>query len=402
MQQRTNLCLKVRKLSNALIGTRKKSYIGTLCVFLVLIYGLFIANLWIESPALSLSERRVLQKMPKLEPDEILSGTFSEEFEEYTADHFVLRDTFRTLRSAVIYGLYRQTDKDGIYYHKGDAGKFEQLKDETIVEFATHIQALSTIFQEANQYYAAIPDKSIYADRDYPGYDPDETKQVLAKQLPHMTAIDFVNTLQKESFYQTDLHWNQPLLWDVTEALGAAMGFRGSVAEDFTAKEIGSFHGVYAGQAALPMPKEPMIYMEPNDPVNVYFYTPSTEPTDVAESEFSQTDWTLGTMYELEDFEGYDPYDIFLGGITPLICLENERVTPQRDLWLFRDSFGSSLAPLLTGVYSRIYLVDLRYIGSAKIAELYQERISAAQTPLTDVLYLYSTQVIGNPSILLE
>jgi len=55
---------------------------------------------------------------------------------------------------------------------------------------------------------------------------------------------------------------------------------------------------------------------------------------------------------------------------------------------LFRDSFGSSIAPLFLENYSKITLVDLRYI-SKDVLENYIE------FDKQDVLFLYSTLVLN-------
>ena len=55
---------------------------------------------------------------------------------------------------------------------------------------------------------------------------------------------------------------------------------------------------------------------------------------------------------------------------------------------LFRDSFGSSLVPLLLDNYRKITLVDIRYISS-KILEQYIDFNGQ------DVLFLYSSLVLN-------
>ena len=60
-----------------------------------------------------------------------------------------------------------------------------------------------------------------------------------------------------------------------------------------------------------------------------------------------------------------DPYDIYLGGATALIQIDNPSGPKGRELVIFRDSFGSSLAPLLIDSYSRITIIDMRYIASS-------------------------------------
>ena len=60
---------------------------------------------------------------------------------------------------------------------------------------------------------------------------------------------------------------------------------------------------------------------------------------------------------------------------------------------LFRDSFGSSLAPLLLSGYRKVTLVDLRYIASSQL-----ERFITFTDQ--DVLFLYSSLILNGGSML--
>lgn len=64
-----------------------------------------------------------------------------------------------------------------------------------------------------------------------------------------------------------------------------------------------------------------------------------------------------------------------------------------KELVLFRDSFGSSIAPLLLEGYSKITLVDIRYIHPDYL-EQYMDFTDC------DVLFLYSTLVLNNSDTL--
>ena len=60
---------------------------------------------------------------------------------------------------------------------------------------------------------------------------------------------------------------------------------------------------------------------------------------------------------------------------------------------LFRDSFGSSLAPLLLQGYRKVTLVDIRYMDPKLLGD-YVNFQSA------DVLFLYSTLVLNSSGAL--
>ena len=65
----------------------------------------------------------------------------------------------------------------------------------------------------------------------------------------------------------------------------------------------------------------------------------------------------------------------------------------EKDLIIFRDSFGSSIAPLLVQGYDTVTLIDVRYISSAMLSRF-------VEFTDQDVLFLYSTLVLNNGTTL--
>ena len=100
-----------------------------------------------------------------------------------------------------------------------------------------------------------------------------------------------------------------------------------------------------------------------------------------------------GPVYNLEKSTGRDMYDVFLSGPVSVLTVENPAASTQRELILFRDSFASSLAPLLLPGYARITLVDIRYIPADNL-----EKYVSFENQ--DVLFLYSTPVLNQSSML--
>ena len=83
-----------------------------------------------------------------------------------------------------------------------------------------------------------------------------------------------------------------------------------------------------------------------------------------------------------------DGYDLFLSGAEAFLRIDNP--AGEGELVLFRDSFGSSLAPLLAGSYARVSIVDLRYISTEALGQFLEV------SPEADVLFLYSVPVLNN------
>ena len=80
---------------------------------------------------------------------------------------------------------------------------------------------------------------------------------------------------------------------------------------------------------------------------------------------------------------------MFLSGPLSLVTIENPKCISGKELIIFRDSFASSIAPLLAEGYTKITLADIRYLRSD-----FLDRFIAFKDQ--DVLFLYSTLVLNN------
>jgi hypothetical protein len=107
-------------------------------------------------------------------------------------------------------------------------------------------------------------------------------------------------------------------------------------------------------------------------------------------------DAVLKPVYQLdklEDGESLDKYDIFLGGAAALEVIKSPKAATDRRLIIFRDSYTSSLAPLLLEAYSELDLIDLRYISSDLVGD-YVDFEGA------DILFLYGVAVVNGAVVL--
>jgi hypothetical protein len=135
------------------------------------------------------------------------------------------------------------------------------------------------------------------------------------------------------------------------------------------------FYGVYYGQAALPMKAESLFILENALLKACRVYNYETE--------------TYTGIYDWEGLKGTDPYDVYLSGPQAILTIENPNATTDRELVIFRDSFASSLAPLLVQDYTKVTLVDIRYVNSQLLGEY-------LTFDKQDVLFAYSTLILNN------
>lgn len=333
----------------------------------------------------SLSERRKLASFPETNAQTLLSGKFMTDFETYSLDQFPLRDSFRTLKAVTSFYALGKKDNNGIYLADGYAAKLEYPLDEnSVTAAAKKFAALYDTYSKDNGgkvYLAVAPDKGYFlAEKNgYPALDYEKMLSLLQENMPFAEYIDLFSHLSLEDYYKTDTHWRQEKIIDASRVLASAMGGKGI--GDYTQKKADvPFYGVYYGQAALPLPSETLYYVT----------------NDVLDG-CTVTNLETGKSYTgTVDFEketGKDPYEMFLSGASPLIVIENPNAETEKELVVFRDSFGSSMAPLLVSDYRKVTLVDTRYIAPRLIGNF-------VSFDGADVLFLYSTLVLNQSGTL--
>ena len=330
------------------------------------------------------AERRPLEQFPELTGDTLLSGDFMTDFESYTLDQFPLRDSFRTLKALFHGYVMQQTDNNDIYMAQGYAAEMEYPLDEASVSHA--LQQFDKVY---NRYLkdtgstvisAVVPDKGYYLAEDsgHLAMDYEKLFSMVRAGMPWATHVDLTGTLTLQDYYYTDTHWRQEKILPVAQLLSQNLGVTPPGAEDFDRTAVERpFYGVYHGQAALPMPAETMYLME-NDTIKNCTVTGYD----------SMGRETVRKVYDAADLQAKDLYDIYLSGMEGLLVIENPAAKTDRELVIFRDSFGSSLAPLLLSDYARVTLVDIRYISVDALSQLVDFHGQ-------DVLFLHSTLVLN-------
>ena len=333
---------------------------------------------WVRpADAISESERRPLNQFPELNAQTIFNGSFMEKFEDYTLDQFPLRDAFRTLKANIQLKLFGQKDNNNIYVADDYAAQLEYPYDAASIGRA--LSRFQYVYDNyltgCNVFLTVVPDKGYYLaeENGYPAMDYEAMFADMQNGMPWAQFIDLTDSLNLDSYYRTDTHWRQeailPAAEKIAEALGVTVG-------EFTEKNLETpFYGVYCGQSALNLKPDEIRVMEADWMADCKVYD--------AES------GSWGGIYDLPKLEGQDPYEVYLSGSRSLLTIENPNAAIDRELIIFRDSFGSSVAPLLVKDYTKVTLVDIRYMSPTILGNFIE---FGGQ----DVLFLYSTLVLNN------
>lgn len=354
----------------------------------------------------SAAERRRLAAAPDLTFSSIKNGFYLSSMENYVKDQFPARDSFRNVKTASsLYGFLRLHD-NGYAIRDGHLALMDMtLNDASVTYACTQIQYLYDTYladSGCRVYYCIIPDKNYYlqlSDPSYPTLDYEAMEIQIQDLLDFASPIDISNDLTLSSFFQTDTHWKQETLIPAADTILSAMSAEDrhtSSTEEYRVETaLDSFHGVLCGNMGWNIPSEPMHYLT-NDRIR---------SAEASHLENRDCNMVYDPYYLTYDGPGADPYSFFLSGSSALITIKNTAaspaasetsaageqpsIMPSGELVVFRDSFGSSIAPLFLAGYDQITLIDTRYINPS----LTGDYITFTDQ---DVLFLYSTLLINN------
>ena len=379
--------------------------IVTSVIFLVVIVGVFLGCLLHESKVYSESERRPLESFPTYEStydsekDMNFLLTLNKDikdyinsFDKYTLDQFPARDLMRRIKSFVELNIFNKKDNGDMYVKDGYISEIDGKLDVESVNKANKV--FNNIY---NKYLvgkadkiilSVIPDKHYFMGESngYPSYDYNELVSLLCNGLnENIEYVDIFSELELEDFYKTDTHWSQDKIVDVAKKLVTALGVADEYSFEYDVNEVDmDFYGIYAGKLGVKGEADIIRYLTSDTINNCKLY-----------------DYELSKYVDIYDFSknnyeqsnGFDPYNFFLSGAKKgIMTIENPSQDNGKELVVFRDSYGSSIAPLLVDGYSKVHFVDIR-VTTAVVANFVLNGFEGK-----DVMFLYSSMIINNSS----
>ncbi len=358
---------------------KKSSMLSSIAFFGVL--GCFLmGSLWAGQMDVSKSERRKLALFPEASLRAIASGQWQEEFDEYATDHTGFREELLKLKSLTSRYGFGNLDDEGVISHNNYLIQVErQIREDSLAHAAAifaDIEQKDLVDTDCKVYFAIIPDKSYFLEKgQYLNMDYEAFFEQAFRLLDAGTQVDLRPSLELEDYYYTDPHWRQEKILDAAQSLADAMNVH--LLDGYTIKTaLNNFIGQTGGRTMLKAGKDDLRYLwhEQMKDWKVTRY-------DTGKPEASG-------IYPLEKAQGLDPYQIFLGGSSGLIEIENPQGPKERELIVFSDSYGSSMVPILAAGYSKTTLVDLRNLPHWRLKSL-------IDFDHQDVLFLYSTSVLN-------
>ena len=283
-------------------------------VFLLLIFGFAIATVLKPSNERSETENRLLEQKPDLTWNALISGKFSEDYEAYLSDQFVVRDgeTVSLSRTA-------ETAERNI---------------QTLSAFFTN---LSKSMDPGHLTAMVVPNAvDILRDKLPPFADPYDEEiylQKIAGALPEGVWFDSSSVLRQHSgeelYYRTDHHWKTLSAYYTFEA--------------------------WAGEKGLSIER-----FDPEIPFDYYLI-------------YNQSDDIRNTVYQDSFLERKDKYAYFYGGNFGLIQAKMPEHETGRKLLVIKDSYAHCFVPFTYALFDQVDMLDTRYYNASISALIGQE-----------------------------
>ncbi|MCR4780403.1 MAG: hypothetical protein K5876_04830 [Ruminiclostridium sp.] len=339
--------------------TKNKAYkIVTVALFAAMLISLpvltFVFNPSDPEP-FSENENKKLAKFPEVSFNSFRDESLMNGIEDWFSDRFFGREEWIRAKNGTE-RLLGKTDVNGIY-----------TADDRMIEIWEGFdpEYVGKSLNAVNKFAAKYPGKPMYfllaptSQEVYSGLFPQGAPigsqtalfEFCRDNLKDITAINVIPTMKTHSadyiYYRTDHHWTSFGAYLAYYDAAKVMGFKPSELNEFDIEHASdSFRGTLYSKT-LDNGVTP-------DVIDYYHLRGAGDIT------LTIGDNTYDSLYFRDFLKVKDKYSSFLGQNSPQMEIQTGAEGPS--LLIFKDSYAHSMIPFLTAHFSRITVLDMRYI----------------------------------------
>ncbi len=357
----------------------------TAAIFAVILLAIPAATIVLPKQERSENENRTLAKFPdivnhtKMDKAENLGDvlgavrwedittrdddSWMDKFETYFSDHLVGREDWVRARNEMevlagkkeINGVYtvdgqmiqafKSYDKDTIETSLNAVNRFAENHPDIQCSFMLAPTSQEIFSSKIPSYAGCLSEKSFIDD--------------CYKKINGLTTIDCLSFLSGHGsdyvYYRTDHHWTSLGAYYAYCAAAKTLGYSAYSLDQFNIETASSsFRGT--------------LYSKTLDnsvtPDSIDYYHLASGGPKIKMTVFDGRKETVyDSLYVRSYLDVKDKYSSFTGSNSPLVTIETD-VDNGKNLLLIKDSYAHSLVPFLANHYSRITMVDMRYINT--------------------------------------
>lgn len=353
-------------------------------VFSVIILGISISTLVLPKQERSENENRKLAKFPslvneaKLEKAEnfgdILGAikwnyiterkeaSFMDDFETYFADHLVGRDLW-VEGANTISKLTGKQEINGVYTVDNQMIQaFKEYDEEEVAKSIAAMNKFAERFPDKQMSFMLVPTaQELFKDK-LPSYagllSEKDFIEKCYSQLEGIAPIDALSYLSEHKneylCYRTDHHWTSLGAYYAYCAAAKTLGYGAYGLNSFNVETVSSdFRGtLYSKTLDSGVPADSMDY----------YTLANGEPKVTLKSINNGKETVYDSLYVRDYLKVKDKYSSFTGENAPVVEITTN-VDNGKKLLVIKDSYAHSLVPFLSKHYSKITMIDMRYIN---------------------------------------
>lgn len=356
--------------------------ITVIICFIVL--GFSISFLILEKKDFSEDEFRYLEKWPKFSFDNLLNGKYIKQIENYTTDHFLLRNDLVGLKTATKLMLNERLIND--VYVGSDSYLIQKYIEDTkyIDKIINNLNSFKKKNQDINMSFMLVPTSVLIENNKLPIDALNDSEESTIEYFSNNLDFDVIdvsdilksNKDKYQLYYRTDHHWTSYGAYFAYLKYCDYLNIKNNIINDYDKIEVSNdFLGTLYSKTFIKDVLKDTIYrfeLKDKDNISIKYLDKSTD-----------------TLYDDTYLDSKDKYSYFLGGNKPLIEITNLSSNNSNNLLVIKDSYANAFIPFLVNHYKKIYVIDPRY---------YNVSISnfIIDNDIKNVLFLYNVLTINN------
>jgi len=360
-------------------------------VFCLFTAGLGLYGLFAPDREFSESENRVLSEKPVLTREGLLNGSYMKEVETYLSDQFPFRDRAISLKTFAD-RIMGKKEENGVYVGK-DGYLFDSQTEyikENNKEKLKAIDYFCNKNKSAKQLFVLSPNSSyIYKELlPYKAQLPDQSKQInkvfsslKSESLIKLNATDILLKAKEDGtqlFYKTDHHWTTRAAYSVFEDI--LKKWKTEPIKYSFYPITADFEGTLSGKAGVSGTKDVIEICVPEKAEGTYTVNYESKQVKTA------------SLFDESKLNQKNKYEVFIGGNFDKIIIDTITQN-KKSLLIIKDSYANCMIPMLTPYFSKIVIVDPRYLTDSIDAIM-------EETDFTHILFLYNLNTfLGDTSI---
>ncbi len=355
-------------------------------IFVLLLIG-SVAVLWCPADRESiLAENREPQVLPKFGIENVLSGAFSAQFDEYVNDNIGFRGKLMAysdkLRS---YTGYTPEEFGRVILTSSDIGTGEALEGRLVLyqgrimemfaenaeagqKYASALNSIrAALPQETKMYSLIIPTQLEFSESPYRSEQDSqkETIDAVNAAFNGIIPVDVYSKLAQHTdeyiYFKTDHHWTMDGAYYAYQALCEESGMYEMPITQFARKDNGEFYGSLYEKAKSHLTEQEM------DTVYYYDIAENNDISIKMRAEDGVTEYGIGSPVFHTERQNYS---MFFGGDNPLMEITNNSKPDGKTLMVLKDSYANALLPWLVNSYKTVVVIDPRSFKGEVLDEI--------------------------------